>query len=75
MTFLFKTLYKIMYIWITVDPMDLLSKTLDIVQTNTLTHNPKNNAKIERVWQFVGRCLRAMNTEQYAESHKYVPYQ
>lgn len=53
--------------------MNALSKTLGIVQTNTLAHNPKSNAKIERVWQFVGRCLRAMNTAQYAEFHKYVP--
>ena len=53
--------------------MDSLSKTLGIVQTNTLAHNPKSNAKIERVWQFVGRCLQAMNTAQYAEFHKYVP--
>ena len=53
--------------------MDSLSKTLGIVQTNTLAHNPKSNAKIERVWQFVGRCLQAMNAEQYAEFHKYVP--
>ena len=29
--------------------MDSLSKTLGIVQTNTLSHNPKNNVKIERV--------------------------
>ena len=53
--------------------MDSLTKTLGIVQTNTLAHNPKSNVKIERVWQFVGRCLRNMNKEQYAEFHKYVP--
>ena len=53
--------------------MNALSKTLGIVQTSTLAHNPKSNAKIERVWQFVGRCLQAMNAEQYAEFHKYTP--
>ena len=53
--------------------MGSLTKTLGIVQTNTLAHNPKSNAKIERVWQFVGRCLQAMNKKQYAEFHKYVP--
>ena len=53
--------------------MGALSRTLGIVQTNTLAHNPKSNAKIERVWQFVGRCLRNMTTEQYAEFHRYVP--
>jgi len=30
--------------------MKSLSSTLGIVQTNTLAHNPKSNAKIERVW-------------------------
>ena len=53
--------------------MDSLSKTLGIVQTSTLAHNPKSNAKIERVWAFVGNCLRAMTAAQYAEFHKYVP--
>ena len=53
--------------------MGSLTKTLGIVQTSTLAHNPKSNAKIERVWQFVGRCLQAMNAAQYAEFHKYVP--
>jgi hypothetical protein len=53
--------------------MDSLAKTLGMVQTSTLAHNPKSNAKIERVWQFVGRCLQAMNAAQYAEFHKYVP--
>ena len=41
--------------------------------TNTLAHNPKGNAKIERVWEFVGRCLKSMTTEQYAEFHLMLP--
>jgi len=53
--------------------MKSLSATLGIVQTNTLAHNPKSNAKIERVWQFVGRCLQSMTPEQYAKFHKYTP--
>ncbi len=53
--------------------MGALSKTLGIAQTSTLAHNPKSNAKIERVWQFVGRCLKSMTPAQYAEFHKYVP--
>ena len=52
--------------------MKSLSATLGIVQTNTLAHNPKSNAKIERVWQYVGRCLQAMTPEQYAKFHKYI---
>lgn len=53
--------------------MGALSATLGIAQTSTLAHNPKSNAKIERVWQFVGRCLKAMTPAQYAEFHRYVP--
>ena len=53
--------------------MKALSATLGIAQTSTLAHNPKSNAKIERVWQFVGRCLQAMTPAQYNEFHKYVP--
>ena len=53
--------------------MKALSATLGIVQTNTLAHNPKSNAKMERIWQYVGRCLQSMTPEQYARFHKYVP--
>ena len=53
--------------------MKALSATLGIVQTNTLAHNPKSNAKIERVWQFVGNCLKAMTPAQYAKFHMYTP--
>jgi len=53
--------------------MKALSATLGIAQTSTLAHNPKSNAKIERVWQFVGRCLQTMTPAQYAEFDKYVP--
>ena len=51
--------------------MKSLCATLGIVQTNTLAHNPKGNAKIERVWAFVGRCLQSMTPEVYAQFHKY----
>ena len=53
--------------------MKALSAVLGIVQTNTLAHNPKSNAKIERVWQFVGRALRMMKPEQYEQFHLYLP--
>ena len=54
--------------------MGALSATLlGIKQTNTLAHNPKGNAKMERVWAFVGRCLQSMTPEQYANFHKYAP--
>ena len=48
--------------------MEALSNTLGINQTNTLAHNPKSNAKMERVWEFVGRALRAMTAEQMLSS-------
>lgn len=53
--------------------MSTIQNLLGIRKTDTLAHNPKSNAKIERVWEFVGRCLRAMPSEQYAQFHLYMP--
>lgn len=53
--------------------MSTLQNMLGIQKSDTLAHNPKSNAKIERVWEFVGRCLRAMPPEQYAVFHLYMP--
>ena len=50
-----------------------LSSVLGIKQTSTLAHNPKSNAKMERVWEFVGRALRAMTVEQYQQFHLMLP--
>ena len=53
--------------------MGTLETMLGIQKSSTLAHNPKSNAKIERVWEFVGRCLRSMTPEQYAHFHLYMP--
>ena len=53
--------------------MSTLQTLLGISKTSTLAHNPKSNAKIERVWEFVGRALRAMPPDQYAQFHLYMP--
>ena len=53
--------------------MSTLQNLLGISKTNTLAHNPKSNAKIERVWEFVGRALRAMPPDQYELFHLYMP--
>ena len=53
--------------------MKALSTILGFKMTNTLAHNPKGNAKIERVWLFVGRCLQSMSPEQYQNFHRYLP--
>ena len=37
--------------------MGALQQMLGIQKSDTLAHNPKSNAKIERAWEFVGRCL------------------
>ena len=50
-----------------------LASVLGTKCTSTLAHNPKGNAKMERVWEFVGRCLKAMPSEQYAEFHLMLP--
>ena len=54
--------------------MSTIQKLLGIRKTSTLAHNPKSNAKIERVWEFVGRALRAMPAEQYAQFHLYIAH-
>ena len=53
--------------------MNALSTTFGMRQTSTLAHNPKSNAKIERVWQYVGRALQSMTPTQYAQFHLYLP--
>jgi len=53
--------------------MKSLQAMLGIQKSDTLAHNPKSNAKIERVWQFVGRVLKAMPPDQYKVFHLYVP--
>ena len=53
--------------------MSSLQSLLGIAKSDTLAHNPKSNAKIERVWEFVGRALRSMTDEQYASFHLYMP--
>ena len=53
--------------------MSTLQNLLGIQKTDTLAHNPKSNAKIERVWEFVGRSIRAMTPEQYTQFHLYTP--
>ena len=46
---------------------------LGFAQTDTMAHNPKSIAKIERIWAFVGNALKAMTPEQYAQFHLYMP--
>ena len=50
-----------------------LASVLGIARTDTMAHNPKSNAKIERVWTFVGNALKSMTPEQYAHFHLYMP--
>ena len=50
-----------------------LSQILGIQQTTTLGYNPRANSKMERVWAYVGQCLRAMSDAQYSKFHLYVP--
>ena len=53
--------------------MTALSTILGFRLSNTLTHNPKGNAKIERVWWYVGNCLQSLTPEQYSHFHLYLP--
>ena len=50
-----------------------LATILGCKQSTTKAHNPKGNAKIERIWAFVRVCLAQMTDEQYANFHMYAP--
>ena len=53
--------------------MTALSTILGFKLSNTLAHNPKGNAKIERVWAYVGNCLQSLTPQQYSHFHLYLP--
>ena len=38
--------------------LQTLARVLGVTTTTTLAHHPTGNSKIERVWQFVTKCLR-----------------
>ena len=50
-----------------------LASILGCKQTSTKGHNPRANAKIERVWAFIANCLRTMTDKQYHSFHLYLP--
>ena len=52
--------------------MQRLCQIVGCQQTTTLAHHPTGNSTIERLWQWVGACLRIMTKEQYLEWEKYV---
>ena len=49
-----------------------LAKALGIITTTTLAHHPTGNAKIERVWQYVTKCLRSLKPAQHKHWQAYV---
>ena len=42
-----------------------MQKVFGIHRTTTLAHHPTGNAKIERLWQYVTKCLRQMTEGQH----------
>ena len=50
----------------------MLAILLGIKQTSTKGHNPQANAKMERVWAYVGNCLKTMTSDQYDNLHLYM---
>ena len=42
-----------------------LAKTFGITATTTLAHHPTGNSKIERLWQYVAKCLCNLNPKQH----------
>ena len=53
--------------------LKLLAKSFGITTTTTLAHHPTGNSKIERVWQFVTKCLRSLSPQQHQHWQAYVP--
>ena len=51
--------------------MTNLCRIVGCTQTNTMAHNPRGNAKIERLWQFVAKCLRQMSDKEHENFHLY----
>ena len=50
-----------------------LAKTFGITTTTTLAHHPTGNSKIERVWQYIAKCLKCLTAEQHRHWQAYIP--
>ena len=53
--------------------MESLCSIIGCARTTTKGHNPRANSVIERVWAYVGNCLRMMTKQQYENFHLYLP--
>ena len=51
----------------------MLTRALGVTTTTTLAHHPMGNAKIERLWQYVVKCLRQLSPQQHRHWQAYVP--
>ena len=51
----------------------MLTRALGVTATTTLAHHPTGNAKIERLWQYVVKCLRQLSPQQHRHWQAYVP--
>jgi transposase InsO family protein len=49
-----------------------LTKTFGIKTLTSMAYNPQGNAKIERFWQFLTKCLRSMSKAQRDNWHNYM---
>jgi transposase InsO family protein len=49
-----------------------LTKTFGIKTLTSMAYNPQGNAKIERFWQFLTKCLRSMSKAQHDNWHNYI---
>ena len=45
--------------------LKVMHQALGITATTTLAHHPTGNSKIERVWQYVTKCLRCLTAAQH----------
>ena len=42
-----------------------MATALGVKTTTTLAHHPTGNSKIERIWQYVTKCLRCLSAKQH----------
>jgi transposase InsO family protein len=52
--------------------MRKLCEIIGCKQTTTLAHHPTGNSHIERLWQYVARCLKLMSKAQYKKWERYI---
>ena len=54
--------------------MTLLAKREGYLRTTTGGYSPTGNATMERFWRYLGRCLRHLSDEEYANVREHLSH-